>query len=724
MEALFGLVILFTSIDLLYIRSQAAASRDTSTLSGLAAILVVNPDVATVCAALWRSSIAAALEPRPSWWKFTALRRRLRAILPGSSGLSTPKKRPSFWNFSTAIQRTNGRQDFSMLAEEDAERYLPDSITPFLSRWKWWQPLTLRPKFRTTVLSLTAAIVAALEVLLRFSQKLNGLGIINHDNELHYAWTLPAALTMVLLKLYVHACDFGFRQLGPYHALRERTTFTRAMSYNPLNSIACNTVTKGWRRRQWSIVLASTASILAALLPVVISGLFSPELVSSQRITLLEPWWFNTSTRGNAGHNGDGMAVADLVLHNNYSMPTWTTRSLALGASQPPIEGGIATSIDPDHPDQIKVTVPSISSLLKCVKHTGVESYCRAVISERTNSGSRFYYYQLPEPLSRGGHLTNTTASCVEQWVSALSVIARDKYFGYFIESGYLYGSISSGDKQPPDQPHFVWGQNIGGDIAQITFLRCQETVHELDVEATFSIPSLELDTGTPPTPLWSTMRKSNMPVLLNRPDLLSKVPTEQSLDWFFQALVYGKYAIAVEHLGNVTSENIVTDAIKNLTSMYRAIEYSIDGRIGSNHNSIKQQSKPAVLTGEQNLRLVQNAASTHALAGLLGLISVLVATACWAMDTGQLVPTEPSSIAATASFFANLNIFDRRYLPEGSEWLSDKQMVRRGVLQGIGFGAILPAALVSRLSKKKSQSVSTPQAGERGRCVHNHCDR
>ena len=52
-------------------------------------------------------------------------------------------------------------------------------------------------------------------------------------------------------------------------------------------------------------------------------------------------------------------------------------------------------------------------------------------------------------------------------------------------------------------------------------------------------------------------------------------------------------------------------------------------------------------------------------------------------MDTRYVIPKNPCSITAVASLLADSNMMDEGVIPEGSEWLSDRELEQRGVSSG-----------------------------------------
>jgi hypothetical protein len=68
----------------------------------------------------------------------------------------------------------------------------------------------------------------------------------------------------------------------------------------------------------------------------------------------------------------------------------------------------------------------------------------------------------------------------------------------------------------------------------------------------------------------------------------------------------------------------------------------------------------------------------------LLSLIAVCIAISFWSMNTREVLPKNPCSIAAAASLLAGSEIL--KHIPPGSEWCDDKHLESNGVFEGYLF--------------------------------------
>ena len=99
--------------------------------------------------------------------------------------------------------------------------------------------------------------------------------------------------------------------------------------------------------------------------------------------------------------------------------------------------------------------------------------------------------------------------------------------------------------------------------------------------------------------------------------------------------------------------------------------------------------SAPAIngtLINPNMWHLQQNTVSTRVLQGFLGAITLCVAVSFYLMDTREVLPMNPCSIAAVASLVAGAEMLRPDVTPKGAEWLSDHEMEKRGVWSGHKF--------------------------------------
>lgn len=95
-------------------------------------------------------------------------------------------------------------------------------------------PGVLHPAFRLTMCTILAGIIIALEMMLRKSNKEDGLGDVGNDTYMHYLWTTLPALSFGLITMAFSSMDFRIRSLAPYMMLKNRVTTDKFLQLDHL----------------------------------------------------------------------------------------------------------------------------------------------------------------------------------------------------------------------------------------------------------------------------------------------------------------------------------------------------------------------------------------------------------------------------------------------------------------------------------------------------------
>ncbi|OCL03090.1 hypothetical protein AOQ84DRAFT_228027 [Glonium stellatum] len=573
-----------------------------------------------------------------------------------------------------------------MTTEQNAER-LDDSTSKDSA---WWQPTPLKLFFRLLLAGVVITLIISLEILLYFSQRDQGLGDILSDDWLHYTWTLVPASIPVSLSLYFSAFDFNFKVLAAYYKLRRTADFQQAMSVNFLKQMAGSAFLTSLKSHHPGISLTTIISILGKFLTIVAGGLFNPTSVSRELNVIPEQsTWFNKSIGPNLGYFGNGMSVAGLVIYNNFSTPTWTYGDSVFSSITLARNDSGRYDLESKHSSRMRATVPAIRSSSQYTLSPDINSFCTNVTGPWTDGFSNKLAFSM---------IGYSSLNCSLEYNTGTVTVSENKYFGLFLGYGSVSGAGVTYDQfggnrvgGPPNDWSYVWGKFNDRNLSHISGLKCNESIHELQANVTSILPTFDVDITAPPISNEESVRRPDIPVLQNRPDSLANVGIPQTSDYTFQAVVYGKNGVALEHLGSSARNEQVTQAIQNLAGLYRAIQYSTDARINVTG---QEATYDAVLNNPKNVRLIQNAASRHVLVGLLAIILLCLALASILMDIRYFVSYKPCTIAAVSSFLADSNIVNSyRIILEGSGWLSDKEMQQQGIMQNCMFGLVYPGS-------------------------------
>lgn len=166
-----------------------------------------------------------------------------------------------------------------------------------------------------------------------------------------------------------------------------------------------------------------------------------------------------------------------------------------------------------------------------------------------------------------------------------------------------------------------------------------------------------------------------NIPIESSKNTFMPVQPSSNAFDWFMSTLVYGTYTygIPAAQLYGLANPHRLTAAVDPLYGMILA------QFINGNRKMLSAAHAPnltAKISTTHGLRLVQSAASTHILAGLLSIILVLNLATTLSSKTRNVLPQNPCSIAVVASWLADSNLM--KMIQTEWQMLSDKELMAK----------------------------------------------
>ncbi|EON69758.1 hypothetical protein W97_09021 [Coniosporium apollinis CBS 100218] len=212
--------------------------------------------------------------------------------------------------------------------EEFCERKGPDKIS-------WYRPFAVSVTARVILLAAPLAIVAVLEGTYYISRTRHGLSDVPSSEYVHHAWTYLPTLVMVSVGFLFGMLDCEVRIFNPFHCLRlGGASPSNSVLENYLSRVGVHALYTATKKRQYAVATTALAMMLAPLLAIVTSGLFTPAVVPQTTdvyIRQLDQFRVNTSISFDPNdHSENGMAVAILTQLSNVSYPSWTYDKLAL----------------------------------------------------------------------------------------------------------------------------------------------------------------------------------------------------------------------------------------------------------------------------------------------------------------------------------------------------------------------------------------------------------
>lgn len=239
--------------------------------------------------------------------------------------------------------------------------------------------------------------------------------------------------------------------------------------------------------------------------------------------------------------------------------------------------------------------------------------------------------------------------------------------------------------------------------------LSCTDYIERVDVDVSFIGTNPQFNTlpGKTPRPRENTAEPSTMTTTydwlgiqgLGLVDTLSSIysglaSTEMEphlhLDPFFSHLVSSRYAISLSDFGDPTANEKVAEAIKfqhNIIMAQTLAQQRVDARwsnvtltsatLATSANISDADMKyPANITDPYSRqRVVQDAASTHALTALLGIALVLLIISWIYLPNTDVLPRAPTSIASVAALIAGGNLLDKLPPDAQQEWCDDSDI-------------------------------------------------
>ncbi|KAJ5461444.1 uncharacterized protein N7458_002996 [Penicillium daleae] len=511
---------------------------------------------------------------------------------------------------------------------------------------------------RITIFMLVAVAIAVLEVLLHLSQVNEGLGNVSYvDEYMHYVWTIIPGAIMTGFSLAFGSIDFNTRCLAPYSHLKRCTgaSFSQSMNLNFLDAQGFTNSYRSIRSKHLAVLATTLATGAGFFLTIVISGLYSVIEVPSREVAnftrvggfpdprTIEGVQLNLDEAGEVA----GVLTAEYILQYNFSYPRWTYEELAFAE----ISMNDSLTKIVGNGSFVDIRVPALRPTLVCNVFTAddLKPKISRYVQENTTE------YQLTSILTTPACPGNDTDYAFNATVFTVKDL-KDEPFGYSIQSTcYARDYVPSTYTE-----NYVWGHAKGTTVEYIMSMTCMQYAENIDVDARFKLPELEIDQSHPPVPVESSVRlDKNLYTPIPEWWTLNTGGQYPTLDGFFYLLVTGKYAIPSEDLTLPEKNQTVIDAIKRQHKIINAQQLNNYTR-GTANDSIHHALLQGNITNSSSLRLVQDATSTRILEALLGTMLALGILGSVLLNTDLVLPKNPCSIAAVASLLADSHLLDQ----------------------------------------------------------------
>ncbi|KAI3316752.1 hypothetical protein HD806DRAFT_420596 [Xylariaceae sp. AK1471] len=231
-----------------------------------------------------------------------------------------------------------------------------------------WQPLVFKPAAFTAVSLFPISLIVALEILQHVSGQQNGIATTTStDGYLAiFGARLVPSLTFMAVSILYDSLSFNILLLSPFYRLRKgAATAATTIHESLLDKIAPHAFYTALRHRHWAAVFSIIASFIGSLFPVLVSGLYSfemvpgPSIITAERSDIFDPSWQDSL-------KDDGGAAVLLTSFEmlNLSFPSLTNHELALPSLRlpGPNEQKIQDTVNP----AVSLRVPAVRGDLSC----------------------------------------------------------------------------------------------------------------------------------------------------------------------------------------------------------------------------------------------------------------------------------------------------------------------------------------------------------------------
>ena len=565
----------------------------------------------------------------------------------GSLSLSAIEARTSGieYRLTTSTQQENAQVS---IEANIPPHYKIDAFMMSKSAKKWWHPFMASTSALLLCVLAQVGIIVALEATFRYSQNHNGLADVVSAEYLPYVWSLLPAFVLSCIAAAYTGMSFLTKIFAPYCALKSTATAQNSFLINYLDKTALRVIWNATRRGQTAVSLITFAALLGTLLTIAVSGVFFVQASPYEHsVNVNMNGWFITSDQ--LGHFGTGTPALDalvasaLVVEGNLSYPAWTYGEFVfphIAIDQNSLTNASKAYVG--RSTSLSLKVPALRSKQHC-GYFRADKELNATFPQYTN-------------VTTSGNVTVTVYSQID-WNGA-----DVPYCSNGVEPPVSYAQVGNGtfgqaQNQWADcQPMYTWGSTGYHTIEHIASLACNDTMEQVEVNVVFTLPDFSIDTRTPPVADESTAKFFSYPDVLENGELWGGLPTitaPPNLDSFFAALVEGKDEFPVAQLADPAHDDEVVSRIRHLNALLRAQEYNVQGRAAV-PDSFAQRNLTGFVTDPSRTRLVQNEVSTRIVQCLLGVMAACAIVSSYMMNTKEVLPHNPCSIAGVASLLVD----------------------------------------------------------------------
>ncbi|KAF9895121.1 hypothetical protein FE257_000023 [Aspergillus nanangensis] len=579
----------------------------------------------------------------------------------------------------------------------------------------WWQPWTFNRFGRTLALASPLLLIIGLELVYQLSHRWDGLGAVGANEYLEYTWVyLPAALMMAVRIVY-EGIFSSAKVVQPYlHLRRGARIEDDAITDNAQAKLAVQSVFTALTGN-FGVAPAALATLVAPLLTIVASGLYSAEDIQAARNTRIERAdLFNTAIADAPSVLDTAVAslLGGLIVTSGVAYPRWTYDELALSALRPATLFNTEDNVAINE-SSIAVSSNNTSSSPSSGASASSSSSSTDISSSSTNNTS-FLQLQAPAlratlhctPVPPSANLTlQTTTDDIMQLAMNLdprcTVSDRTRQAAYLpghASVGHSFGMLQGiGENGSPCDDTFVAFGYLpdAHSLAQVHAYTCFTSIDLLSADTTFLLPNYTIASAVPDE---STSSRA-IPRYRTFYDTATFLPTRNDssagYDSLFTAVTTNR---GVEESDLVHNPDKVLTTVEHIYRQLMAQSLSAQARVSLNSTTTTPDNTttrpsgvdtlPVTLKGtfvDPNVtRLKQSAVSSRILEGVLAVMWLSCVVSFHFLRTRDLLPLNPCSIAGAVSYLARSQLVGEGIVPAGAETQRKADLLRDSRLKGL----------------------------------------
>lgn len=704
------IVLLALAAALCFLQRIQAVPRDPGSIAGLAAIIASSASINRMLKGVGHSAAAT--------------KTRIIAHAPFHSEVHIGPEGQRFQIQASNID-THDQTSFPRLPEE---------------KQKWWRPFHITIPGMVITLVAPLAAIATLEALYQHSERSDGIADATTNYYLRYTWVFLPALVVWMINLGFESVYTLSTIIHPYHVLRRKAVAAEdALTGHLLSKILAHNAWSALRKRRFAVLFAALAVLLGAVLPIAVAGLYTTKIVAREITMSLKQTSFFDPSKGfytalvteETPFRNDRNAnpLGSLILHNNLTFPGGTYDEFAFAEFEFPRDQ--LEKVNSTY-DTMMAIIPAVRGRVNCTivptgdiragfRDTGLTDD-PAITLEINTTMADGCWGEAGLYTTFSGQFANVNRAGYENYHfgrfnGAIDGAYNQAYdLGYPQENASVNAASYHGERVIPTQcPRgmitFGKGKYENGTngpsvtFEDVTAMHCWPYVERVELKTTFSLPSMKILSAKPLPP--NSKISGGYPVFSEAeivqntgyPHIAKTQPKAWSnyfssirdpespgpyfFDLYMEAVVWGKDGVPVPELTGQDNAERLVSRVEKVYSIMMAQIYNGQARMQSDATAAPLT---ATAVSRSQYRVIQSLVSTRIMEAVLATMFVLCAVAFFLLDTKELLPQNPCSIGAAASFLAGSSLVNRTVLPPGSEFLSDQEMLKRGYFQGLMF--------------------------------------